>query len=84
VARNEGKQTKSRRNPMRQWLGIELSAYILLCVSLMTVAWTNHLHSGAVVLPAWGFGGSILALTLRRIYLGRRQQLQQDSVQRPI
>jgi hypothetical protein len=84
VARIEGKQTKSRRNPMRQWLGIELAAYVLLSVSLMTAAWTNHLLSGAVVLLAWGFAGSVLVLTLGGIYLKRRQQLHQSSGQRPI
>jgi hypothetical protein len=71
VASIEKSQAMSPRNPARQWLGIELSAYVLLGAALMTVAWTNNHVSGVAVLAAWVLGGVTLTLALRGIYRGR-------------
>jgi hypothetical protein len=65
-------QPGSRRKPLRQWLIIETSAYVVVCVSLVTAAWANDHVSGEVVLGAWMVAGWIMALALRGIYRARR------------
>jgi succinate dehydrogenase hydrophobic anchor subunit len=67
-------QIKTRRNPTRQWLSIEVSAYILVCLSLVTVAWTNNHLSGPVVIGAWVVAGLMLTLAFRGIYRGRHRR----------
>lgn len=62
---------KNQRNPTRQWLSIELCAYVLLCLSLVTVAWANGHLSWAAVLVAWLLAAGVLTLALRGIYRGR-------------
>ena len=59
------------RNVARQWLGIELCAYVLLGVSLLTVAWTNNYISGVAVFATWAVGAVTLGLALRGIYRRR-------------
>jgi hypothetical protein len=67
-------QVKTRRNPTRQWLSIEVSAYVLVCLTLVTVAWTNNHLSGAVVIGVWVVAGLMLALAFRGIYRGRHRR----------
>jgi hypothetical protein len=67
-------QVRTRRNSIRQWLGIETSAYILVCLSLVTVAWTNDLVSGAVAIGAWLVAGLMLTAAFRAIYRGHRRR----------
>ena len=57
-----------RRKAMRQWLGIELSAYVLLGILLVTEAWSNSHASGTVVLALWVLVGCVLALWIRGLY----------------
>jgi hypothetical protein len=73
VAQNEELQLKTRRHLMRQWLGIESCAYVLLCLVLVTTAWTNHFVSTATVLVTWAIAGCALILAFRAIYRGRHQ-----------
>ena len=63
---------KNHRNPTRQWLSIEVSAYVLVCLSLVTVAWTNRHLSLTAVLGAWLLAACLLTLALGGIYRGRR------------
>ena len=74
MPRNDRSQALSQRNPGRQWLGIEICAYVLLCVSLITVAWTQHQVSGVVALAAWVLAGFALTLAARRIYRTRQRR----------
>jgi hypothetical protein len=71
---NQTHQVKTRRNPTRQWAGIETAAYVLVCLALVTVAWTNNNLSGAVVIGAWAVAALILALAFRGIYRGRHRR----------
>ena len=57
-----------RRNPTRQWLSIEVSAIVLLCVSLVTVAWANNRVSTATAIGACVVAGCVLTLALRELY----------------
>jgi len=70
----EGIQAKSRRNPTRQWLSIEVAAYVLMCLSLVTVAWADDHVSGPVVIAAWVIAGCLLTLGLRGIYRRRHRR----------
>jgi hypothetical protein len=72
--RINGTQQVTRRNPTRQWLSIEASAYLLVCLSLVTVAWKNHYLPGPVVLGAWAVAGLMLTLAFRGIYRGRHRK----------
>jgi|HubBroStandDraft_5_1064220.scaffolds.fasta_scaffold489511_2 hypothetical protein len=72
MARIERLQAMRPRHATRQWLGIELCAYVLVAVSLLTVAWTNNYVSGVAVLAAWLIGAVTLGLALRGIYRRRR------------
>ena len=49
-------QPLGRHFRVRQWFGIELSAYVLICVFLITTAWTHQHVSGFVVVAAWAIG----------------------------
>jgi hypothetical protein len=69
---DKGIQVTSRASVRRQWLGIEVSAYVVLCVTLVTVAWANNRVSGVAAVGVWVIAGGILTLALREIY--RRHQ----------
>ena len=75
MAQNKIVSTKTPRYPTRQWLTIEVSAYILVCLALVTLAWTNGHLSVATVVVAWVLAGCVLTLTLRGIYRVPREQL---------
>ncbi|HTC54570.1 MAG TPA: hypothetical protein VK700_21715 [Steroidobacteraceae bacterium] len=64
-------RTIKRRQLTRQWLGIEVFAYVLVCVSLITVAWTHDTVSGVAVLTAWVLAEWVLGLLARAIYRAR-------------
>lgn len=59
---------QARRRPLRQWLGIELSAYALLGVFGVTEAWENSYVSGLLVLVLWVIVGCLFVLWVRGIY----------------
>jgi uncharacterized membrane protein len=68
-----GRAVRNRRNPMRQWLGIEVTAYVLVCLSLVTVAWANDRVSGLAESAALMIAACVLTLALRGIYRRRRR-----------
>jgi hypothetical protein len=53
------------RQAMRHWFSIELSAYVVLCLVLVTEAWAHSHASGMAVLVLWTFVGSGLVLWVR-------------------
>src|SRR5579862_8215846 len=57
----------------RHWFNIEMSAYLVLCLFLVSVAWTNKLVSGVALAGTWMVAGGILALAIRAIYRGYRR-----------
>jgi len=59
---------KSRRSPMRRWFSIEVAAYILVFLALVTAGWANNQVSGIVALGVWALAGCALALAARGIY----------------
>ena len=63
--------TRNPRKRTAQWFGIELSAYAVLCLSLVTVAWANHTVPTGIALGTWALAGPVLLMALRTIY--RRQ-----------
>ena len=67
-------QVTSRRSATRQWLGIEVSAYVVLCVTLVTVAWANNRISGLAAVGVWVVAGCLLTLAMREIYRRRHRQ----------
>jgi len=71
---NGSHKAETRRDPVRQWLSIEVSAYVLVCLSLVTVAWTNNNLSGSVVIGAWVAAGLMLSLAFRGIYRERHRR----------
>lgn len=66
--------TRNRRDPMRQWLGIEITAYVLVCVSLVTVAWANNHVSGLAELGAVAIAACALSAALWGIYRRRHRR----------
>jgi hypothetical protein len=73
VVQIEETQTGNRRDPMGQWFGIEITAYILVCVSLVTVAWANNHVSGLAELGAVVIAACILSAALRGVYRRRHR-----------
>lgn len=71
-------EATSRRNPARQWLGIEVSAYVVLCVTLVTVAWANNRVSAVAAIGVWVVAACILTLALREIYPRRHRRDHDD------
>ena len=67
-------QAKGRRNSTRQWFSIEVLAYVLVCLSLVTVSWAHNNVSGVAMLVAWAIGGCLLTLGLRGIYRQLRRR----------
>ena len=70
----EKTQTRNRRDPMRQWLGIEIAAYVLVCVSLVTVAWVNNHVSGLSELGAVVIAACVFSAAWRGIYRRRHRR----------
>ena len=68
--RIRGIQPNSRQNPTRQWLSIEASGWIFVCLSLVSVAWINNQLSGAVVIGARVVAGLTPTLAFWGIYRG--------------
>jgi hypothetical protein len=67
-----------RRKTMLRWLGIELTAYVLLGILLVTEAWANSQVSGLVVLVLWVLVGCALALWVRGLYRKLRRSQPAD------
>ena len=65
------------RQAMRHWLSIELSAYAVLGLVLVTEAWAHSHASGMSVLVFWTFVGSGLVLWVRGLYRRLSQRLPQ-------
>ena len=82
MAQIEKFRLKSRRNPVRQWLGIEFSAYVLVCLVLVTTAWKNNFVSTAAILLTWVIAGGALTLAVRGIYRERHQRSLQNQSDR--
>ena len=61
------------RRPMRRWLGMELSAYVLVGIVLATRSWEDGYGSGLVVLLLWLFVGCALVLSMRETYRKRNR-----------
>jgi hypothetical protein len=74
VEQIEGIQTSNTRDPMRQWLGIEITAYVLVCVSLVTVEWANNYVSGLTESAAVVIAACVLIPALRGIYRRRQRR----------
>ena len=68
MTQSEEFQSKGRRSPARQWLGIEFSAYVLGFLVLVTAAWKNDLVSTTALLMSWAIAGCALSLAVRGIY----------------
>ena len=73
MTQNKELPLQTRRSPMRQWLGIESSAYVLVCLAVVTTAWMNHLVSTAAVLVTWAIAGGALTVAFRAIYRKRHR-----------
>ena len=65
------------RQAMRHWLSIELGAYAVLGLVLVTEAWAHSHASGMAVLVLWTFVGSGLVLWVRGLYRRLTQRLPQ-------
>jgi hypothetical protein len=81
--RNEISSAASRRNPMRRWLGIEFSAYVVGCVLLVTTAWENGTASNAAAFVAWAVAAGFVALIAEGLYRKHIRSRQLDRRHRP-